>query len=446
MATITECLICANDFDETRIPCHGICNHSGVCSLCYLRMRALSRDMRCPICKTTLDHIICTDRENATFQDFQIWGDSCGPDFEYDGKSSMFFPRTYFQCHVQTLWKSECTVCKVLKREPFTLKKHVETDHKMQMCGLCIENKKSFPNEHKIYTAFQFEKHMKKGDGDGSEGHPNCEFCRRRYYDKNSLFEHIKKDHFSCFICDNEGINYKYFENYNSLEKHFRSQHFICDDKECLAQKFVVFSNEVDFFSHTRQFHPFVNLGRSVPIHFKSARPSSESNLMDFAKGTKGEGRDDFDAGVRGRVRAGEWQVELGNIAADPRDALRQRFTEEMASESLTRSFEKQTEEDYPSLPTTSSNGALDSMVIRGKVSADLRKMVDGQDNAKLEKMTPLGWIKVDKRLQGRKQKAVPPTSAPVSTMPFFSTLDTSVAARVDRPAPVKPVTPVPHV
>lgn len=130
-------------------------------------------------------------------------------------------------------------------------------DHKDRiMCLLCINNLKCFPNEFKIYSKDEYEKHVRTGDKCGSQGHPNCEFCRTRYFDKHGLFMHLHKDHFTCHICEKMGINFQYYEDYNSLESHFRRDHCLCEDALCLDRKFVVFASEVELAQHQRQWHP----------------------------------------------------------------------------------------------------------------------------------------------------------------------------------------------
>ncbi|CAM9260214.1 unnamed protein product, partial [Ectocarpus fasciculatus] len=72
----------------------GECNHRGVCSVCFVRMRSLLRDYSCPICKRDLDKVVCS----STVQDYQelsIWGTDAGAMFIFDEKSKMFFPRKY---------------------------------------------------------------------------------------------------------------------------------------------------------------------------------------------------------------------------------------------------------------------------------------------------------------------------------------------------------------
>jgi hypothetical protein len=124
------------------------------------------------------------------------------------------------------------------------------------MCLLCINNLKCFPSEFKIYAKDEYEKHVRFGDKCGSQGHPNCEFCRTRYFDKHGLFMHLHKDHFTCHICEKMGIMFRYYEDYTSLENHFRREHCLCEDSLCLDRKFVVFASEVELAQHQRQWHP----------------------------------------------------------------------------------------------------------------------------------------------------------------------------------------------
>ena len=93
----------------------------------------------------------------------------------------MFFPPKYYTSKIEKLWKCICKECNVLKRDIKALKTHMNLEHKFQMCSLCIEHKQAFPSEQKMYTQQEYEKHLKEGDGDGSEGHPMCEFCKKRY-------------------------------------------------------------------------------------------------------------------------------------------------------------------------------------------------------------------------------------------------------------------------
>lgn len=138
----------------------------------------------------------------------------------------MFFPVDYYKNKVESLWICKCSFCPEVKRDLKILRSHTNQAHNMQLCLLCIEHKQVFPSEQKIYTQALYEKHLKFGDGDGSTGHPNCEFCKKRHYDSSALFYHLSKEHYTCFICEKMDVKFKYFGNYSDLENHFRRSQY----------------------------------------------------------------------------------------------------------------------------------------------------------------------------------------------------------------------------
>jgi hypothetical protein len=227
-----------------------------VCSICFIRIRALQRNLTCPTCKTDLEQIVCSTDASKSFSQFSIWGNSCGSDYEYDQKSQMHFPKQYFRDKIEPLWTCKCKVCGAARRDIKSLRGHVNGDHNLHMCLLCLENRQLFPSEFCYYTQAEYEKHLRCGDNDGSEGHPFCEFCRKRYFDKTALFLHLVKDHYSCHICAKLGIQYKYYADYSTLETHFRTEHFLCEDPGCIEKRFVVFANSIDLTGHQFQWHP----------------------------------------------------------------------------------------------------------------------------------------------------------------------------------------------
>ena len=135
----------------------------------------------------------------------------------------------------------------------------------MVMCDLCTRNKKVFTHEHELFTVPELRKHEKFGDDNpgavdqsGFKGHPECGFCRQRFYGDDELYTHCREKHERCHICDrrNQGRQQQYFVDYNSLEQHFRRDHFTCADQECLDKKFVVFESEMDLKAHQLEAHP----------------------------------------------------------------------------------------------------------------------------------------------------------------------------------------------
>jgi hypothetical protein len=145
------------------------------------------------------------------------------------------------------------------------LHRHVKTQHGKLMCDLCTRNKKVFTHEHELFTSQDLRKHEKFGDDNpgavdqsGFKGHPECGFCRKRFYGDDELFTHCRDRHEKCHICDrrNNGRAQQYYLDYNALEAHFRKDHFVCPDAECLEKKFVVFGSEMDLKAHQLESHP----------------------------------------------------------------------------------------------------------------------------------------------------------------------------------------------
>lgn len=130
---------------------------------------------------------------------------------------------------------------------------------------LCTRNKKVFTHEHELFTHPELRKHQKFGDDEigaidqsGFKGHPECGFCRERFYGDDELYTHCRDKHERCHICDRRdgSRQQQYYVNYDSLEVHFRKDHFLCPDRECMEKKFVVFDSEMDLKAHQLEVHP----------------------------------------------------------------------------------------------------------------------------------------------------------------------------------------------
>lgn len=95
-------------------------------------------------------------------------------------------------------------------------------------------------------------------DQSGFKGHPECGFCRERFYSSDELYSHCREAHERCFICDrrNYSQNQQYYLNYDALVVHFHKEHFMCPEQECLEKKFVVFESDVDLKAHQLETHP----------------------------------------------------------------------------------------------------------------------------------------------------------------------------------------------
>ena len=125
-------------------------------------------------------------------------------------------------------------ICKVCpKQAPYVgtnlkeLRAHTTAQHKMSMCDLCVENRKVFTQEHQLFPKNELRYHEQHGDRNGGpfKGHPLCEFCNQRLYDDNALWAHLRRNHFSCHLCERlRGITNEFYSTYDDLEIHFRSE------------------------------------------------------------------------------------------------------------------------------------------------------------------------------------------------------------------------------
>lgn len=111
----------------------------------------------------------------------------------------------------------------------------------------------------------ELRRHEKYGDDvpgavdqSGFRGHPECGFCRQRFYGDDELYAHCRDRHERCHICDRRSANrqQQYYIDYNALEDHFQKDHFLCLDQECLDKKFVVFESQMDLKAHQLEAHP----------------------------------------------------------------------------------------------------------------------------------------------------------------------------------------------
>lgn len=75
-----------------------------------------------------------------------------------------------------------------------------------------------------MYTNSQLQKHHREGDASfnqedesGFTGHPECVFCRTRFYGSDELFEHCRDKHEQCHLCVRNGVQHQYYANYESL-------------------------------------------------------------------------------------------------------------------------------------------------------------------------------------------------------------------------------------
>ncbi|KAJ6164995.1 hypothetical protein N7470_003667 [Penicillium chermesinum] len=252
------CFICASTVEHTSV---SPCNHR-TCHICALRLRALYKNKGCAHCRTEASFVIFTDDPVRKFEDFQKkdfarTDDNLGIQYENDDIFEDTVLLLRYNCPDE-----DCDVACLGWPD---LHRHVKSKHGKVMCDLCTRNKKVFTHEHTLFTPQELRKHERHGDDkpgavdqSGFKGHPECGFCKQRFYGDDELYAHCRDRHERCHICDRRNSNrqQQYYIDYNALEHHFQKDHFMCQDPECLEKKFVVFDSEMDLKAHQLESHP----------------------------------------------------------------------------------------------------------------------------------------------------------------------------------------------
>ncbi|CAN6608843.1 E3 ubiquitin-protein ligase Hel2p [Trichomonascus vanleenenianus] len=280
------CLVCADDIVYAA---HYPCQHF-TCHKCAVRMRALMKNKSCLICRTPQDSIVVSKIIDKAFLAFPA------EDLVYkDDKLGILYDSKEGREEVNNLLKFNCPAkdCTEVLLNWRDLRNHVRKIHERNLCDLCCKHKHVFTVELPLYTHNQLIKHEKEGDKEGFRGHPQCEFCRTRFYSGDELFTHCREKHEKCFVCErlNPG-NPQYYKNYDTLEKHFQDKHYACTARSCLDKKFVVFGTAIELQDHMATEHPeIVGKGKSA----RRIEPTFNST----------------------RGRRGEFQGQLSTVSAD---------------------------------------------------------------------------------------------------------------------------------
>ncbi|MQL85497.1 hypothetical protein Taro_018004, partial [Colocasia esculenta] len=304
------CAVCADDLEWVA---YGSCGHREVCTTCVVRMRFVLEDRRCCLCKIESPTVFVTKAMGdytRVITDFSQFPEGASEgqvgNYWYHEDTQAYFDDVDQYRMIKAMCRLSCSVCdksgedaeggggkrKSRFKNIEQLKSHLHHRHKIYMCTLCLEGRKVFICEQKLYTRAQLTKHITSGDPevDGNEkerggfmGHPMCEFCRAPFYGDNELYMHMSTEHFKCHICQRQHPGqYDYFRNYDDLETHFRQEHFLCENEECLAKKFIVFQSESELKRHNAIEHGG-NMSRSkrnaalqIPTSFRYRRSEHE--------------------------------------------------------------------------------------------------------------------------------------------------------------------------
>ncbi|XP_010559174.1 PREDICTED: zinc finger protein 598-like isoform X2 [Tarenaya hassleriana] len=380
-----SCAVCADNLEWVA---YGSCGHREVCTTCVVRLRFICGDRRCCICKTESPFIFVTKAlgdYTRTINDFSTFPserkDGRIGSFWYHEDTQAFFDDLDQFMMIKAMCRLSCSVCDKAERQSKEgpkhhvrfksveqLKGHLYHRHELHMCSLCLEGRKVFICEQKLYTRAQLDQHISTGDSevDGNEnerggftGHPMCEFCRNPFYGDNELYTHMSTEHYTCHICQRvHPGKYEYYRNYEHLEMHFRGDHFLCEDDSCLVKKFIVFHNEAELKRHNTVEHGG-KMSRSqrsaalqIPTSFRYHRGSERENRHE----PSGDD-DDFVAAIQASmVTSRAESARLVQTASSNAPG----FSEYSATGNvhpLTQPFETLGESSFPPLSVQASNG-----------------------------------------------------------------------------------------
>ncbi|KAM3358248.1 E3 ubiquitin-protein ligase hel2 [Capsicum galapagoense] len=306
-----SCAVCAETLEWVS---YGACGHKDVCSTCVARLRFICDDRRCCICKTEANIVFVTKAlgdYTRMISDFSVLPSELREgridSYWYHEDTQAFFDDFDHYKMIREMCRLSCSVCDKMEgptgdsmrrrlrlKNIDHLKGHLFHQHKLLMCSLCLEGRKIFICEQKLYTRAQLNQHINTGDSevDGTEserggfmGHPLCEFCRTPFYGDNELYSHMSTEHYTCHMCQRQHPGqYEYYKNYDDLEIHFRRDHFLCEDESCLAKKFVVFQSDSELKRHNTLEHGG-RMSRSqrsaalqIPTSFRYRRSNEQDN------------------------------------------------------------------------------------------------------------------------------------------------------------------------
>ncbi|KAG1192998.1 hypothetical protein G6F35_013560 [Rhizopus arrhizus] len=164
--------------------------------MCTLRLRALYQTKNCAYCKVEAKKVVFTNDSEKSFEDYKRDDTPF-----YDKRLGIRFETEEMYLDTERILKFTCPDehCEESFDNRSELKKHAKEIHKKQLCDLCLRNKKIFSHEHTMYTYPQLQKHHREGDSSfiqndetGFTGHPECVFCKTRFYGSDELFEHCR--------------------------------------------------------------------------------------------------------------------------------------------------------------------------------------------------------------------------------------------------------------
>ena len=264
--TNTNCVCCLHQLTTyVTYPCmHYICLH------CAVKLRIICQKLECPICRQVSEKVICSKETLSTSSPIAAATAESDTFLKLSKESEktkrplnggFYYDLSRIKHEYEELLSNRCKLCKERHFSTFDeLDQHMKRTHQMFYCEFCTLNLDLFTFERKFYNRQLLAQHMREGDSDDQsfKGHPNCSYCNERFFDRDELYRHLRKDHFYCHFCDADGHE-EYYENCLELRKHFKISHYLCEIDDFASNndtlEYSVFRTEIDFNAHKKLKH-----------------------------------------------------------------------------------------------------------------------------------------------------------------------------------------------
>ena len=283
-----NCLICKEDKQFVSI---GSCDHHKVCLYCTMKSRLLYDEKKCPICNTHLDYVYILDFKDLTnFKELDKNKDQYYEDDDFN-KSGIYYTEIEAKEIALQLRGFNCPI-KSCKSEAFenlqSLSTHLNKVHKRYYCDSCLKENKLFLSEMEIYQENALYDHIEYGEYSYnvllSPPHPECPFCKERFYNDEKLFKHMDCTHFVCQLCKDKH-NIIFYSVLSNLLEHYKNNHYCCYYQECLQDIYVVFEKEEELISHLITKHKVTNAeGRLQEIMFQNKAKKEKEGKVHHSK------------------------------------------------------------------------------------------------------------------------------------------------------------------
>eukprot|EP00434_Breviolum_minutum_P008082 symbB.v1.2.007127.t1/scaffold435.1/size205859/2 len=237
----------------------GRCRHAEVCWVCTLRLRFLNQDTRCPLCNEELGEVLLTNDTTASVDSMDLVGLNHEDPWIY-------FADDIIRRAVLQLLGYRCQIERCAQKDSaFTtlrqLEDHLWYSHWRQLCRVCLHDRSAFVCEQRVYASKDIDRHYRHGDPADLmnqramptvPAHPQCQFCKQRFFNEESLLAHMYRRHVVCQLCDSLGQKNQFYLNLKCLSRHYQERHYDCEHG---GYRQTAFAEERALIEHYQKAH-----------------------------------------------------------------------------------------------------------------------------------------------------------------------------------------------